>query len=56
MGTKDFFIMKPKVDFCFKELLSDEYVRRGFLSAILGRGAGYDSLDKIVANIFEKAA
>ena len=25
-----------KVDFCFKELLSDEYVRRGFLSAILG--------------------
>lgn len=35
MGTKDFFIMKPKVDFCFKELLSDEYVRRGFLSAIL---------------------
>lgn len=36
MGTKDFFIMKPKVDFCFKELLSDEYVRRGFLSAILG--------------------
>lgn len=36
MDTKDFFIMKPKVDFCFKELLSDEYVRRGFLSAILG--------------------
>lgn len=36
MSTKDFFIMKPKVDFCFKELLSDEYVRRGFLSAILG--------------------
>lgn len=33
---KRFFIMKPKVDFCFKELLSDEYVRRGFLSAILG--------------------
>ena len=30
------FIMSPKVDFCFKELLSDEYVRRGFLSAILG--------------------
>lgn len=36
MDTKVFFIMKPKVDFCFKELLSDEYVRRGFLSAILG--------------------
>ena len=36
MGTKDLFIMKPKVDFCFKELLNDEYVRKGFLAAILG--------------------
>lgn len=29
------FIMKPKVDFCFKELMEDELVRRGFLSALL---------------------
>ena len=29
------FIMKPKVDFCFKELMADEKVRQGFLSAIL---------------------
>lgn len=30
------FIMKPKVDFCFKELLYDPVVRQGFLAAILG--------------------
>lgn len=29
------FIMKPKVDFCFKELMTDAEVRRGFISAIL---------------------
>ena len=30
------FIMKPKVDFCFKELMEDADVRRGFIAAILG--------------------
>lgn len=30
------FIMKPKNDFCFKELMADEKVRRGFISALLG--------------------
>ena len=29
------FIMSPKVDFCFKELLADEDVRRGFVAAVL---------------------
>lgn len=29
------FIMKPKVDFCFKELMSDAEVRRGFIAALL---------------------
>ena len=29
------FIMKPKVDFCFKELMEDAEVRRGFTSAVL---------------------
>lgn len=29
------FIMKPKVDFCFKELMSDAQVRRGFIAALL---------------------
>lgn len=30
------FIMKPKVDFCFKELLEDSKVRQGFIAALLG--------------------
>ena len=30
------FIMLPKVDFAFKELMTNEKVRRGFLSAVLG--------------------
>lgn len=30
-----YFIMKPKVDFCFKELMEDGEVRRGFISALL---------------------
>ena len=29
------FIMKPKVDFCFKELMEDAEVRRGFTAAVL---------------------
>ena len=31
------FIMSPKVDFAFKELMRDEMVRKGFLSAVLVR-------------------
>jgi hypothetical protein len=27
--------MKPKVDFCFKELMDDDEVRRGFIAAVL---------------------
>lgn len=30
------FIMKPKVDFCFKELMAFEAVRQGFIAAVLG--------------------
>lgn len=30
------FIMRPKVDFAFKEMMTDEKARIGFLSAILG--------------------
>lgn len=29
------FLMKPKIDFAFKEIMSDETVRNGFLSAVL---------------------
>lgn len=32
---KDDFIMLPKVDFAFKELMMNEKVRVGFLSAVL---------------------
>ena len=34
--VREKFIMKPKNDFCFKELMSDEKVRQGFISALLG--------------------
>lgn len=29
------FLMKPKVDFAFKEIMMDENARIGFLSAVL---------------------
>lgn len=32
---KEEFLMKPKVDFAFKELMTDENIRTGFLSAVL---------------------
>ena len=32
------FLMKPKVDFAFKEIMTDELARIGFLSAILKSG------------------
>ena len=36
MNNTNNFIMSPKVDFAFKELMRDETVRKGFLSAVLG--------------------
>ena len=30
------FLMKPKIDFAFKEIMEDEKARTGFLSAVLG--------------------
>lgn len=35
MSKEQTFLMKPKVDFCFKELMEDGEVRRGFISALL---------------------
>lgn len=32
----DGFLMKPKIDFAFKEIMEDEKARTGFLSAVLG--------------------
>ncbi len=31
----DDFIMSPKIDFAFKELMRNDYVHKGFLSAVL---------------------
>lgn len=36
MNSEKTFLMKPKVDFCFKELMEDAEIRKGFLSALLG--------------------
>lgn len=36
MEKENKFIMKPKVDFCFKELMKSEAVRKNFISAVLG--------------------
>ena len=36
MSNEQTFLMKPKVDFCFKELMEDAEVRKGFISALLG--------------------
>ncbi len=35
MKKTETFLMKPKVDFCFKELMEDAQIRQGFLSALL---------------------
>ena len=35
MSNMQTFLMKPKVDFCFKELMEDAEVRKGFISALL---------------------
>lgn len=35
-NKNDEFIMKPKVDFCFKELMEEAEIRNGFISAVLG--------------------
>lgn len=29
------FLMKPKIDFAFKEIMADEKARTGFLAAVL---------------------
>ncbi len=35
MEYRDDFIMYPRIDFAFKELMTSEYIRKGFLSAVL---------------------
>lgn len=33
--TEDDFIMLPTVDFCFKELMQNENIRKGIVAALL---------------------
>ncbi len=35
MAEQEYFIMSPKVDFAFKEIMNNEKVRKGFISAVL---------------------
>ncbi len=35
MSNQEYFIMSPKVDFAFKEIMNNEKVRKGFISAVL---------------------
>ena len=35
--AKDNFLMSPKVDYCFKELLAYSEIRKGFVAAILNK-------------------
>ena len=37
LSIGSYYLMKPKVDFCFKELMKDPYVRRGFIAALINR-------------------
>ena len=46
------FIMSPKVDFCFKELLADEDVRRGFVAAVLDIKPDRIKKNRVVADLF----
>lgn len=56
--SKDEFIMLPTVDFCFKELMHNENVRKGIIAAIyylskmyteqLKAGEDYDKLQKCI--------
>ena len=38
--TNENFIMLPTVDFCFKELMKNPKVRKGFIAAVLGKEPG----------------
>ncbi len=35
MTNQEYFIMSPKVDFAFKEIMNNDKVRKGFISAVL---------------------
>ena len=50
----DDFIMKPKVDFCFKEIMQNPDVRKGFISAILGISPDEIKETRLLPTLFDK--
>lgn len=48
------FLMSPKVDFCFKELMRDSFVRQGFIAAILNVNPEEITDTKLLPTIQEK--
>lgn len=50
----DDFIMSPKNDWCFKELMKNEEVRKGFIAAILGRNPSEIAHTELLPTILEK--
>lgn len=46
----DNFIMLPTVDFCFKELMQNKEVRKGILSALLGKKSGRIRRYRVTSN------
>lgn len=51
---KNDFIMKPTVDYCFKELMSVEKVRKGFIAAVLGISPETIKSVELLPTILEK--
>ena len=51
---KDNFIMLPTVDFCFKELMRNPKVRRGFIAAVLGKNPSEIRKTTLIATELDK--
>ena len=51
---KDNFIMLPTVDFCFKELMRNPKVRRGFIAAVLGKDPSEIRKTTLIATELDK--
>ena len=52
----DDFLMSPRVDYCFKELLAYPGVRKGFLAAILNKDPSDIGSTELMPTILEKEA
>ena len=54
--NKDNFIMLPTVDFCFKELMRNPKVRRGFIAAVLGKNPSEIRKTTLVSTELDKGS